>query len=639
MTWPIACGPSAPSARAWATASADDPRRSPRRRAGPAGTPRERLSSAPLAIARAPAGRRPVYASTASRRFFASRPRTPTTSSSDEHASRRARHLLGPHRREHHPQRRRPHLVPGAHRRCEIGLEAGLEVGVGHAVMPVPLARRHRRGPHFPRRRRHRSASDGAWPDAATSGPRPSRRLPSPAWAMRCSRLGRSRCGASRCRCWRRARARCACSTSRTCTSCRASAARRSGCAGSRTSSPTSSVSTGDNLAATDAVPAVLEAYGPLLHRPGVFVLGSNDYWGPRPKNPARYFLPHRGGRPIVGVRLPTQELVAGFTAARLARPHERPRHQSTWRAGRSPSSASTTRTCATTGTRGQPHRADADLVVGVTHAPYRRVLDVMTADGADLVLAGHTHGGQLRLPIAGALVTNCDLPRRQARGVSDLAGRRPHGAVARQRRPRHHPLHARPVRLPARGEPADADAAPLTPRCSTAAALLSQCGVSQPRSAHSLSNAALAEHRAGQAGGTSAGQVAPAVLEVAPRAARQNPAADEHDDLVGQRQRRPLRRRPDDGDAALAQRLPQLELGDDVERGGDVVGDEQLRLRRQRPGQGEPLQLTTGEPGALVPDEQPEAVVAPERPRGWRSPSRCRRASRSRRATPRARP
>src|SRR3954467_12918631 len=54
-------------------------------------------------------------------------------------------------------------------------------------------------------------------------------------------------------------------------------------------------VSTGDNLAATDAVPAVLDAYGKLLDRPGVFVLGSNDYWGPRPKNPARYLLRNGG--------------------------------------------------------------------------------------------------------------------------------------------------------------------------------------------------------------------------------------------------------------------------------------------------------------------------------------------------------
>jgi predicted MPP superfamily phosphohydrolase len=180
-------------------------------------------------------------------------------------------------------------------------------------------------------------------------------------------------------------------------------------------------VSTGDNLAATDAVPAVLDAYGDLLRRPGVFVLGSNDYWGPRPKNPARYLLPQGGGGPIVGVRLPTQELVAGFREAgwrdltnrrdmldvagvRLAfvgvdDPHMGWDHHPA---------------------QGDP-AADvpADVTIGVTHAPYRRVLDAMTSEGVGLLLAGHTHGGQLCLPGAGALVTNCDLPRRQARGVS----------------------------------------------------------------------------------------------------------------------------------------------------------------------------------------------------------------------------
>jgi predicted MPP superfamily phosphohydrolase len=59
-----------------------------------------------------------------------------------------------------------------------------------------------------------------------------------------------------------------------------------------------------------------------------------------------------------------------------------------------------------------------ADLTLAVTHAPYLRVLDAMTADGADLLLAGHTHGGQLCVPGFGALVTNCDLPTRYAKGL-----------------------------------------------------------------------------------------------------------------------------------------------------------------------------------------------------------------------------
>jgi predicted MPP superfamily phosphohydrolase len=178
-------------------------------------------------------------------------------------------------------------------------------------------------------------------------------------------------------------------------------------------------VSTGDSLAHANAVAPVLEAHGGLLDRPGVFVLGSNDYFAPRLKNPARY-LTRGGGRRVVGTHLPTADLVRGFTARGWLDLTNRRRH------------------LVVDGRRlefvgvDDPHlRYDryervagasdpaAVLTVGVTHAPYRRVLDAMTSDGAGLVLAGHTHGGQLALPWFGALVTNCDLDRRRAKGVS----------------------------------------------------------------------------------------------------------------------------------------------------------------------------------------------------------------------------
>jgi predicted MPP superfamily phosphohydrolase len=69
----------------------------------------------------------------------------------------------------------------------------------------------------------------------------------------------------------------------------------------------------------------------------------------------------------------------------------------------------------------GLPH-----LHLGVAHAPYTRVLDEMYADGCDLILAGHTHGGQVCVPFYGALVTNCDLDRRRASGLSGWPGARP---------------------------------------------------------------------------------------------------------------------------------------------------------------------------------------------------------------------
>lgn len=46
-----------------------------------------------------------------------------------------------------------------------------------------------------------------------------------------------------------------------------------------------------------------------------------------------------------------------------------------------------------------------------------------MAADGADLIIAGHTHGGQVCVPGYGALVTNCDLDPARAKGLSSHEG------------------------------------------------------------------------------------------------------------------------------------------------------------------------------------------------------------------------
>jgi len=41
----------------------------------------------------------------------------------------------------------------------------------------------------------------------------------------------------------------------------------------------------------------------------------------------------------------------------------------------------------------------------------------------ADLLVAGHTHGGQVRVPLVGPLVTLSKVPRRWAAGLTDLPG------------------------------------------------------------------------------------------------------------------------------------------------------------------------------------------------------------------------
>lgn len=52
---------------------------------------------------------------------------------------------------------------------------------------------------------------------------------------------------------------------------------------------------------------------------------------------------------------------------------------------------------------------------IGLVHCP--DVVSEWILNGFDVVVAGHTHGGQVRIPGAGAVVTNCSLPRTLAAG------------------------------------------------------------------------------------------------------------------------------------------------------------------------------------------------------------------------------
>jgi uncharacterized protein len=174
-------------------------------------------------------------------------------------------------------------------------------------------------------------------------------------------------------------------------------------------------ITTGDNLAGMDAVPPTLRALDPLMALPGAFVLASNDYYAPRPKNPLKYFKTDH--KRVHGDDLPWRDLRDGMTA----------------RGWLDLTNARGTLTVA--GTRiafaglDDPHLKldryddvagpadpDADLRIGLVHSPEPRVLDRFTADGYDLLLCGHTHGGQLRVPFYGALVTNCGIDRQHVR-------------------------------------------------------------------------------------------------------------------------------------------------------------------------------------------------------------------------------
>jgi len=179
---------------------------------------------------------------------------------------------------------------------------------------------------------------------------------------------------------------------------------------------------TGDNLAHVDAVPAALDAFGPLLELPGAFVFGSNDYFGPVLKNPFGYLLRNR--RRVTGPPLPAEDLRAGLVAAgwvdlNNARTLVKTSGRAIELFGVDDPHIGRDRYSVVSG----PVDPSAELHLGVTHSPEPRVLSAMAADGLSLILAGHTHGGQVRVPFYGALTTNCGLPRRMARGLHEFAG------------------------------------------------------------------------------------------------------------------------------------------------------------------------------------------------------------------------
>lgn len=56
-------------------------------------------------------------------------------------------------------------------------------------------------------------------------------------------------------------------------------------------------------------------------------------------------------------------------------------------------------------------------LLMALFHVPYK--LDVISQAGVHLAFGGHTHGGQVRLPGIGALITDSELERHEAYGLT----------------------------------------------------------------------------------------------------------------------------------------------------------------------------------------------------------------------------
>jgi predicted MPP superfamily phosphohydrolase len=178
-------------------------------------------------------------------------------------------------------------------------------------------------------------------------------------------------------------------------------------------------VITGDLLGGPEAVESVVETLKPARGRYGsYFVLGSNDYYTPKPLNYFRYFKRKHGLR--LGTRGRASDLITQMTGAGwTALVNQRVGAQ--WNGSKAEVVGIDDPHIHRDDLRSAPRHKPEVFGLGIVHSP--DAAPELAALGYDLVVAGHTHGGQVRMPVVGALVNNSVLPVSFSRGLYRIGG------------------------------------------------------------------------------------------------------------------------------------------------------------------------------------------------------------------------
>lgn len=219
-------------------------------------------------------------------------------------------------------------------------------------------------------------------------------------------------------------------------------------------------VSTGDFMGHREALPMLRHTLEPFTDTPGVFVFGSNDYYGPILKNPFKYLIePSRKStreRDMDTAALRdylSDEL--GWTDLNNAAVVREVRGNRLEFLGLNDPHIHFDDETAMAKSRASlkvPAKSKGSVTtLGVVHAPYQSALNALLEQGSEVIFSGHTHGGQVCIPGFGALTTNSDLPRRQAKGLSVWFSRK-HAAFLNVSAGLGHSIYA-PVRFACRPE------------------------------------------------------------------------------------------------------------------------------------------------------------------------------------------